>query len=292
MDILKTVKANIAAYNKALKACNNSKREATKARKMEELKVAKMNLKACFSEGLNYLEVESIVPNEVAPVVKEVESIVPTKVAPVAKEVESIVPTKVAPVTNVNNDDTWFYWQGYYSKYSPKYQKLDMLSNMKESTDRAIKKIKEAIKIAKRLKVFISRENSFKEKENISYLCKFIHSNVADLNAYWTCNKTRLISIWGTELTISPDLMWEEKLTISPDLMWEENNNNSKIVWKKLRDVQNFVWATAFSSDDHLSSLAKLTKIQVTCENTLDLFLRLQHEISIKTHDIESENVA
>ena len=56
MDMLKTVKANIAAYNKALKASNNAKKEATKAKKLEELKVAEMNLIKCFAEGIEYVK--------------------------------------------------------------------------------------------------------------------------------------------------------------------------------------------------------------------------------------------
>ena len=91
MDMLKTVKANIAAYNKALKASNNAKKEATKAKKLEELKIAEMNLIKCFAEGIEYVksnaqgEVDARENNEI----EVVESKVTEKSAPQSDEIKS-----------------------------------------------------------------------------------------------------------------------------------------------------------------------------------------------------------
>ena len=56
MDMLNTVKANISAYNKAVKASNNAKEEATKSKKLEELKIAEMKLIKCFAECIEYVK--------------------------------------------------------------------------------------------------------------------------------------------------------------------------------------------------------------------------------------------
>jgi len=196
MDILKTVKTNIAAYTKALKAYNSAKRESTKAQKSEKLKIAQLNLINCLSEGINYIQ--SVDQDEV-----KIESIVEAavEIQSIAKDevkVESIVEV-AAEIQSVDQDEVKvesmveaaaeIQYNGLLAWDKIKERTLNdktvAICHLEDSTITAIKRVKEAIKVTKRLPVYIEKAKSVREQKSISFLIDFLSHKSSDLNSNW-----------------------------------------------------------------------------------------------------------